>query len=127
MKTKRTRLEKLQHSWMKALPREREAFLDWLGEVQGVARLPSAEGRATLPAVPIAPGRYLTPETVERLRGVMAARGITLADAMSEMGLDREDRSLARAMLRQTSLRLKTVEAIQLWLAEHETASQDGG
>ena len=127
MKTKRTRLEKLQHSWMKALPREREAFLDWLGEVQGVARLPSAEGRATLPAAPIATGRYLTPETVERLRAVMAARGITLADAMSEMGLDREDRSLARAMLRQTSLRLKTVEAIQLWLAEYETASQDGG
>ncbi|MBP1851516.1 hypothetical protein [Rhizobium halophytocola] len=116
-KIKRTRLEKLKHSWAKASVEEQQAFVVWLGEDQ---QMPVAAGsiRTAAPA-PIATGRYLTRETVDRLRGIMAMRGISLAEVMVEMGLESHDRSLARAMLRQTSLRLKTVEALQVWLAAH--------
>lgn len=119
LRPQRTRLQKLQNSWKKAAPKERQDFLGWL----------AAEGALVLPSPPssgaastqIANGRYLLPKTILRLEAIMTAQGKTPADVMQDMGFGANDRSLLRAMARKTCLRLKVIEALKVWLKAHET------
>lgn len=115
-KSKRTRLEKLQRSWRKASDAERRQFLEWIGatdaDVTPIARS-EEEG------VPIASGRYLTPQTIERIHAIMTRRSLTLGGLLQEIGLPSDDRSLARALTRHSSLRLAVIEALQDWLERY--------
>ncbi|MCL6705574.1 hypothetical protein M8R20_01045 [Pseudomonas sp. R2.Fl] len=115
-KSGRTRLEKLQNSWRKASDAERRQFLEW---ISGADADGSSLSRIEEDGIPIASGRYLTPQTIERIRAVMKRRSLTLGDLLQEIGLPPEDRSLARALARNSSLRLAVVEALRDWLVEH--------
>lgn len=115
-KNERTRLEKLQNSWGKASDDERRQFLEWIGGVNtGVPSRAVAEADG----IPIASGRYLTPQTIERIRAVMTRRSLTLDGLLLELGMPPTDRTLARALVRHASLRLTVIEALRGWLTEH--------
>ena len=107
-KRERTRLEKLMHSWGKASIDERRQFIGWLG----------LDGPQPTPA-PIATGRYLTPEVIARIEQILAVRRIGIAEVMAELGFDRRDPSLLRAMARRASLRLVVIAALENWLRDH--------
>lgn len=115
-KPKRTRLEKLQNSWTKATVEERVRFLVWLRQQndepgEGHGDLSSLAGFA-----PITSGRYLLPSAISRIRMRMAERGLSAADLMAELGFERDDPSLARALEGNASLRLAVVAALEGWL-----------
>lgn len=120
-KSERTRLEKLQNSWRKASDDERRQFLEWIGSIDAGGPSISWVGDN---GVPIASGRYLTPQTIGRIRAVMTRRSLTLDDLLLELGLPPNDRSLARALIRQASLRLAVIEALRNWLAEHAATEE---
>ncbi|MBV2185726.1 MAG: hypothetical protein KUL88_14435 [Rhizobium sp.] len=120
-KQKRTRLEKLQNSWTKATVEERCQFLAWL-------RPAGMSGDASHPSInvpPIASGRYLLPSAVARIRSIMAERGLTTADVMTEIGFEPDDPSLSRALDENASLRLSVVSALEFWLVA-QPVPQDG-
>lgn len=111
-KQKRTRLEKLQNSWMKATAEERFGFLCWL-------RQTDAAGDAlglSFATPPIASGRYLLPSAIARIRAIMAERSLCPADVMTEIGFEPDDPALARALDGNASLRLAIVAALEIWL-----------
>lgn len=96
------RLGKLKKHWRKATPEERRAFIAWLG--------PGA-GRQ-----PIAAGRYLTAEGIERIRREMDARDMDLARLNAALGLEEGDMNIARALVEGMPLRLTVIAALDGWL-----------
>jgi hypothetical protein len=122
LRPERTRVQKLQNSWKKATPKEREAFARWLA-AEGQAMLASQTQPPEPSDAPIANGRYLLPQAIVRIEAIMTARRITPVQVMQEMGFGAHDRSLLRAMARKTCLRLKVIEALQRWLETHEAGS----
>lgn len=119
LRPERTRLQKLKNSWKKASPKERQEFLNWL-TAEGQTAPPLQDRSSSLPDAPIANGRYLLPQTIQRMEAIMTARGITPAHVMQDMGFGTNDRSLLRAMARKTCLRLKVIEALEHWLRTQE-------
>jgi lambda repressor-like predicted transcriptional regulator len=115
-KPRRTRLEKLQNSWLKASADERRQFLGWMQGLSG----DGAEDAGAFPRMPapITTGRYLTPDAAARIRARLKARGMSLADLNREMDLGPDDPSLARALVARTSLRLSVVARLERWLAD---------
>ena len=111
-KQKRTRLEKLQNSWTKATVEERCQFLAWLRS----AGMSGDDSDLSINVPPIASGRYLLPSPVVRIRSIMAERGLTTADVMTEIGFEPDDPSLSRGLDENASLRLSIVAALELWL-----------
>lgn len=109
-KPKRSRLQKLQHSWEKASPLEREDFLGWL-QAPGV-------GVSSGSTAPIASGRYLTPSTIARIKAKMAARGVSADDVMNALGFPTDGVLLRRALENNASLRLVVVAALATWLSD---------
>lgn len=124
-KPKRTRLEKLQNSWTKASVEERVRFLVWLRQQDGQTDGAGA-GLSDLPGfAPIASGRYLLPSAIGRIRTRMAERGLSAADLMAEIGFERDDPSLARALEGNASLRLSVVAALESWLISATSPVED--
>lgn len=119
LRPERTRVQKLKNSWKKATPKERQEFRNWL-TAEGETGMPLQAGPSELPQAPIANGRYLLPQTIQRMEAITTARGITPAHVMRDMGFGANDRSLLRAMARKTCLRLKVIEALEHWLRTHE-------
>lgn len=118
-KPKRSRLQKLQNGWAKSSPEERKAFLAWLkGMDASPSEFFSEASPAPRPAAPIASGRYLTPETIIRIKAVMAARRMSEGDVMEALGFSREDPALRRALDHDASLRLMVVKALANWLGD---------
>ncbi|OLP45459.1 hypothetical protein BJF95_18250 [Rhizobium oryziradicis] len=122
IRPERTRVQKLKNSWKKATPKERQEFVNWL-TAEGETDLPPQTKPSPLPEAPIANGRYLLPQTIQRMEAIMTARGITPAEVMQDMGFGANDRSLLRAMARKTCLRLKVIEALKVWLQAQEAKS----
>ncbi|MGN7295293.1 hypothetical protein [Rhizobium sp. SAFR-030] len=112
----RTPLDKLLKHWARATAAERSEFLRQVTEEGqpdvGVGHVP-----------PIANGRYLLPQTVQRIERIIIARRITPAEAMLEMGFERGHASLTRALARGASLRLSVIAALQTWIAQNEAES----
>lgn len=120
---KRSRLEKLQNSWAKATPAERYDFLSWIsGAVDDGAEASDPTAAAASAGGPIASGRYLLPPAIQRIRSVMAERGLTSSDVMAEMGFGRSGQPLKRAMDDGASLRLAVVAALERWLLANTEA-----
>ncbi|WP_037068081.1 hypothetical protein [Allorhizobium undicola] len=109
LRDERSRLEKLQNSWNKAEDGERAAFLDWL---MGRGELPCET--ATFHG--IADGRYLRPQAIHHIEAIMRAKGMTPERLMAEIGFPGEGKALLRAMARASSLRLKIIRALAVWL-----------
>lgn len=110
-KPRRTRLEKLQNSWVKASEAERQAFLDWMrDETMHGARA------GALDAIPLATGRYLTPVAARRILDRMKRDGLDFPAVNIALGLPEKDRSLARALVNGTSLRLAVIVSLEGWL-----------
>lgn len=122
IRPERSRVQKLKNSWKKATPKERQEFVNWL-TAEGETDLPPRTKPSLRPEAPIANGRYLLPQTIQRLEAIMTARGITPAEVMQDMGFGANDRSLLRAMARKTCLRLKVIEALKAWLQAQEATS----
>lgn len=116
-KPQRTRLEKLQNSWAKASADERDAFLAWIGRPDGAAVPPAETGPR-----PITTGRYLTPEAAKAILARLAASGETLDDLKTQLGLEADDRMLARALMLKSGLRLAVVARLERWLSEEDRA-----
>lgn len=124
-KPKRTRLEKLQNSWTKASVEERVRFLVWLRQQDDQAG-GAGTGLGDLSGfAPIASGRYLLPSAISRIRARMAERGLSAADLMAEIGFERDDPSLARALEGNASLRLAVVAALEGWLISTRSPVDD--
>lgn len=127
LRPERNRLQKLQNSWTKADSQTREQFLHWLedqGHLPAQTSIPITTGQENTHAtphsqdMPIANGRYLLVPTIARLEEIMNRRNIKPADIMQEMGFDPNDRSLLKAIVRKTSLRLKLIQALENWLKQ---------
>lgn len=103
-KPKRSRLEKLRHSWERASDEERRAFLEWTGSCPVTA------------AVPISTGRYLTPLATRNVLSTLRERGLTLSELAAELDCGTDARALARAMAGQYGLRLAVIAALEKWL-----------
>ena len=116
----RTRFEKLKNSWKKATTEERDAFLQWLGESGSLPEV-SPRTEPPAPSAPIATGRYLLPSAASRIKSIMAKRRLNAADVMTEMGFG-PDKSLSRALVRNTSLRLTVIAGLETWLNENANA-----
>lgn len=106
------RLGKLKKHWRKATQEERRAFIAWLG--------PGA-GRQ-----PIAAGRYLTAEGVERIRREMGARNLDLSRLNTALGLEEGDMNIARALVEGMPLRLSVIAALDGWLNTPPTRNGNG-
>ncbi|KOF18868.1 hypothetical protein AC244_12810 [Ensifer adhaerens] len=126
LKPQRTRLEKLKNSWAKATPGERDGFLTWLA-ISGVLPVASASPVAAAPILPplpagapIASGRYLLPSAVTRIKAIMAKHRLKPDDVMREMGFLSDGQPLARALAKNTSLRLAVIAGLEAWLRTHE-------
>ena len=115
-KPKRSRLQKLQHSWEKASPLEREDFLGWL-QAPGVGVSELQANALTRSEAPIASGRYLTSSTITRIKTKMAARGMSADDVMNALGFATDGIALRRALENNASLRLVVVTALAEWLS----------
>lgn len=122
LKPQRTRIQKLKNSWKKATADERDDFLTWLAEMGALpsfsapaAALSPVASVASYPAT-IATGRYLLPSAIAKIKTVMAKRRLSPGDVMGEMGFMPDDLSLARALARNTSLRLAVIAALEKWL-----------
>ncbi|MDI7862033.1 hypothetical protein MRS76_08700 [Rhizobiaceae bacterium n13] len=119
---KRTRVEKLKASWAKASAGERDEFLQWLlvsGALPSAPTGTAASEGSVVPKTgefPIASGRYLLPSTIARIKDIMVKRRLNADSVMEEMGFASGDRALARALLRNTSLRLAVIAALDRWL-----------
>ena len=119
-KIHRSPLEKLQRAWEKAEPAERLAFTAWLGDRgEAVASSMAHASQQGAQMIPLASGRYLTPETVRRIEATLARRGETFVQLMQKLDLAPTDRSLARALYRKAPLRLAVIDRLQRWLMEH--------
>ncbi|MCJ8518683.1 hypothetical protein ABID21_001568 [Pseudorhizobium tarimense] len=112
----RPRLEKLRKTWSKASEEERAEFLRTLPRDQ-VMFFP--QGEAPL----VANGRYLLQSTKARVQRIMVKRNVRPDEIASEMGFSGEGTALARALIRDASLRLSMVRALALWLEEQERPS----
>jgi hypothetical protein len=127
IKKRRDRLDDLKAAWTKASRGEQDDFLTWLG---GIAMpQPQSPGKAAVPSSPsfvgprasaIAAGRYLLPHAAARVENIMIRRKMKPADIMAEMGFDRRDTTLARALIHGSSLRLAVIAALETWLAEND-------
>ncbi len=106
-KPKRTRLEKLQNSWVKASAEERDAFLAFIGKPQPTGGLPTPS---------ITTGRYLTADAAARIVARLKARKMSVGDLKEKLGLEADDRSLERALALKSSLRLSVVAGLEAWL-----------
>ncbi len=115
--TRPTPAEKLLKAWGKANAQEREQFLMQIGS-----------GRKAGPALPatmqpsalIANGRYLLPQTINRIEAIMATRKLSPTDVMKEAGFPSEGRSFIRALARNASLRLVVIAALETWLRDQK-------
>lgn len=124
-KPKRTRLEKLQNSWSKASVEERVRFFVWLRQQDDQAGGAGTGLGGSPDFAPIASGRYLLPSAISRIRARMAERGLSAADLMAEIGFERDDPSLARALEGNASLRLAVVAALEGWLISTRSPVDD--
>ncbi|WEX77244.1 hypothetical protein PYH37_005634 [Sinorhizobium numidicum] len=125
LKPERSRLDKLKNSWAKATDTERDTFLTWLAATGAMPAnatsfstpSPPANFRAT--ETRIATGRYLLASTIAEIKTIMARRRLTPDDVMREMGFPSDDRSLARALGLNASLRLTVIAALEVWLRKN--------
>lgn len=116
----RTPLDKLYKHWKRASPEERQAFLDHLGLSRPVQPEEGTAPHHKTGGMLIANGRYLLPETVTRIRTILVARRIGPAELAEEIGFVDQAVPLARALTRQSSLRLAVIAALTGWIATNE-------
>lgn len=125
IKKNRSRLGELKDAWTKASRSEREDFLTWLGKEDK----PPALTTSALPSSPkfvgprtssIAAGRYLLPQAAARIEQIMIRRRMKPTDVMAEMGFDKRDASLGRALIQGWSLRLAVIAELERWLTGNE-------
>jgi hypothetical protein len=109
----RTSLDKLLKHWARATAAERSEFLR---QVTADGQSDASAGQAP----PIANGRYLLPQTVQRIERIIISRRITPSEVMLEIGFERGHASLTRALARGASLRLSVIAALQTWIAQNE-------
>lgn len=117
-KPRRTRLEKLPNSWSKASLAERQAFLDWVGHSTHPVSVPQQADINRASAISITTGRYLTTDAVQMIAARLRASGMKVSDLKEQLGLEPEDKSLARALGGRASLRLSVVARLEKWLSE---------
>ncbi|MCQ2002378.1 hypothetical protein [Rhizobium sp. NRK18] len=127
IKERRDRLDDLKAAWTKASRGEQDAFLAWLGgtalpqpQSQVKAAVPSSPSFVGPRASTIAAGRYLLPHAAARVENIMIRRKMKPADIMAEMGFDKRDASLGRALINGSSLRLAVIAALETWIAEND-------
>ncbi len=96
------RLAKLKKHWRRATAEERQAFAAWLGLEKAI--------------LPIARGRYLTAEAIQRIRREIGARNLDLAGLNRALSLDPGDAAIARALTLGMPLRLSVIAALERWL-----------
>jgi hypothetical protein len=126
IKERRDRLDDLKAAWTKASRGEQDDFLKWLGgSGQTQAQQPVKTAAPSSPsfvgprASAIAAGRYLLPHAAARIEDIMIRRKIRPTDIMAEMGFERRDTTLARALIHGSSLRLAVIAALETWIAEN--------
>jgi hypothetical protein len=114
IKERRDRLDDLKAAWTKASRSEQDDFLKWLG---GSGQQNAQQPEQTASA--IAAGRYLLPHAAARIEDIMIRSKMRPADIMAEMGFERRDTTLARALIHGSSLRLAVIAALETWIAEN--------
>ena len=110
-------MRRLRKAWAKADDEARGQFLAWLskkGHLQksGAAPVPSPS------IAPIASGRYLLAETVERIARRMAEEGLSPGDLALHLGFPTEGAAVERALRQGAALRLTVVAALSAWLSQ---------
>lgn len=120
-KEKSNRLEKLRKHWSRASPQERDRFL---AELRETVSLEQQEHRAAeLRYTPIANGRYLLPQTVQRVEAILKRRRIGPIEMVAELGFPKEALAMTRGLAHGRSLRLVIITALAEWLEQNEAAS----
>lgn len=114
--TKPTPIEKLVKAWGKANSQERDQFLTQIGANHVTPTMPATATEKEHGL--IANGRYLLPQTVQRIEAIMKARNLSPSLVMKEAGFPTEGRALTMALARNASLRLAVIAALGRWLKD---------
>jgi hypothetical protein len=109
----RTRLHELKNAWAKASSVERRQFLDWVKSPPTKAGTPS-------PARPVAADRKLEPWAAKRIEEIIKNRRMQPGAVMQELGFDRLDGSLSRALKRNDRIKPSLAFAIEKWLKDNK-------
>lgn len=120
-KDKASRLEKLRKHWHRASEEERARFLAELRETLDPEE--PAYAQVKQPRAHIANGRYLLPETIQRIEVVLRRRRIGPVELVAELGFPKEALAMTRGLAHGRSLRLSIIAALAHWLAENEATS----
>ena len=107
LKKKRTRLQELQNAWAKASPAEQRNFIFWLK-----ASAPGPRSRTQ----PISADRLLLPWAKARIGEIQSRRGLNMGDIMGELGLNRGNGSLGRALNRISKLQPGVIASLEKWI-----------
>lgn len=116
--TRPTPIEKLVKAWSKANAQEREQFLTQI-DANRIAPTMPAMATETAHGL-IANGRYLLPQTVQRIETIMKARHLSPSLVMKEAGFPTEGRALTMALARNASLRLAVIAALGQWIKDQD-------
>ncbi|TQI75341.1 hypothetical protein FHT98_3122 [Bosea sp. AK1] len=108
LKKRRSRLQELKNAWQAASSSEKVEFLRWL-------KIAAATPTVSPPALPIASSGLLQPWAKARIQVIVKAKSLTSADLMEELGFDRSDTSLYRALARDTRVKRQLIDALDKW------------
>ncbi|MDS1136718.1 hypothetical protein [Nitratireductor indicus] len=115
----RSRLHELKNAWNKASKAEQREFARWLRAQIGATAIPSVLAGGSL-ARPIAVDRRLETWAASRIEIIMTKRGMRMGNVMHEMGFNRLDASLGRALARGGRLQPDVLTALEIWLRANE-------
>lgn len=114
LKTSRTRLLELKNAWQKASANERREFENWLHAQYGITTPHPVTTSSTIP--PIAIDRRLSPWAKSRIKAIIAKRHMRKGDVMHEMGFEKLNASLGRALGSDNRLQPPVLIALEAWL-----------
>ncbi|RXT54872.1 hypothetical protein B6S44_14830 [Bosea sp. Tri-44] len=112
LKKRRSRLQELKSAWQAASSAEKVEFLRWLKIAAGTPTVATS-------SPPIAIDGLLQPWAKARIREIVKAKCLTSADLMQELGFERHDTSLFRALARENRITPDLVIALDKWLVVH--------
>lgn len=116
-------LDALRKAWVKASTADRATFRADIGCIPATPTPAmgsvSASPTGPMRVNPIHVGGHLTPATAQKLRAVMAARGLKIGQVMSELGYPPLNASLGRALARGSLIHDQhLLDALEKWLAK---------
>ena len=114
----RTRLHELKNAWNHATASERVAFLKW---AKASISPPVAPALVAPPPTAWSAEGRLTERAKRRIEEVMDRRGLLAGTLADELGINRLDASVSRALSRNSKVHTATTrEAVDRWLNANE-------